>query len=264
MKDYKMPLNTVNILGIPITGGSLDEVLRELSIFVAELGSSEKTSGRPSLGLTVFTPNPEFLVKAEEDLSFQKLLKEADMNLPDGIGLVWASRVLGRPIKERVSGADVVEKLLETGNKESEWTIGITGARRGVAEESAELTKRLREKFSGINFINLDDPGLKLKIKNYKFQIVFACHGMGEQERWIMENRDKINSKIFMGIGGSLDFITGFTKRAPIWMRKIGLEWLWRGLQRPKHFKRIWKAVFVFGSLIIKEKLNVFFRLDSQ
>lgn len=261
MKDYKMPLNTVNILGIPITGGSQDEVLRELSAFMAELASPEKNPGRSGLGFTVFTPNPEFLVKAEQDLSFRKLLKEADMNLPDGIGLVWASKVLGRPIKERVSGADVVEKLLENGNKESGWTIGIAGARRGVIKESMELTKKLQEKYPNIIFVNLDNP--QFKILNYKFKIIFACHGMGEQEKWIMENRDKINSKVFMGIGGSLDFITGFTKRAPIWMRKIGLEWLWRGLQRPKHFKRIWKAVFVFGWLIIKEKLKIFFRLDS-
>lgn len=256
MKDYKMSLKTVDILGIPIISGSSDEVLKELSIRVAELASPEKTSGMSSLGFTVFTPNPEFLVKAGEDSSFRKLLKEADMNLPDGIGLVWASKILGRPIRERVSGADIVEKLLETGNKETGWTIGIIGARRGVVEESAELTKRLQKKYPSITFVNLDDPNFKFKIMNYKFRIIFACQGMGKQEKWIMENRDKINSKVFMGVGGSLDFITGFTKRAPVWMRRIGLEWLWRGLQRPGHWKRIWKAVFVFGWMVIREKLR--------
>lgn len=274
MKDYKMPLNTVEILGIPIISASKDQVLKELVFFVAKPASSEKGLGKDSRGLIVFTPNPEFLVKAREDFLFRELLKKADINLPDGIGLVWASRILETPIKERISGADVVEKLLEIGNRESEWMVGITGARRGDQKETMELIERLQLKYPKINFINLDDSQFKISNLYFgeipqcrQFQIVFACHGMGKQEKWIMENKQslilanarnkkKINAQIFMGIGGSLDFITGFTKRAPVWMQRIGLEWLWRGLQRPEHFKRIWKAVFVFGGLIIREKLR--------
>jgi len=262
MKDDKMPLNTVEILGIPIISTSPDQVLRELTVFVAKPASSEKSSGRSSFGLTIFTPNPEFLVKAGEDSSFRKLLKEADINFPDGIGLVWASKILGTPIKERISGADIVEKLLEIGNGRLGWVIGIVGARRGVLSESQELVARLEVKYPHLQFINLDEP--ELKIKNLEFKIVMACHGMEKQEKWIWENKERIKAGIFMGVGGSLDFITGFAKRAPVWMQRIGLEWLWRGLQRPEHFKRIWKAVFVFGWLVIKEKLNIFFRLDSQ
>jgi len=271
-----MSLNTVRILGISITSTELVEVLRELTAFMA----------KPRLGLVVFTPNPEFLVEASEDLRFRELLNRADINLPDGVGLIWASRILGTPIKERVSGADVVEKLLEAGNEggrwevgggrldkevgSKRWMIGIAGARRGEQKEADELVERLQKKYPNITFVNLDDS--QFQISNYfalrsKFQIVFACHGMKKQEEWIWENAygrpssakataGTVKANVFMGIGGSLDFITGFSKRAPLLMRQVGLEWLWRGLQKPEHFCRIWKAVFVFGWLVIKEKFQ--------
>jgi exopolysaccharide biosynthesis WecB/TagA/CpsF family protein len=165
----------------------------------------------------------------------------------------------------------------QTGNSREGWTVGIAGARRGELIEAEELIKRLREKYPRIRFINLDNPNLKsisndetlsgkknsklkvttqFQISNFKFQIVLACHGMGKQEEWILENKDKIKAGIFMGVGGSLDFITGFTKRSPVIWRKLGLEWLWRGIQKPKHFKRIWQATVVFGFLVVNELTN--------
>jgi len=254
--------------------------------------------------LIIFTPNPEFLVEASRDLAFRDLLNKADINLPDGFGLILAARFLGEHIQERVGGADMVEKLLEVGNKkwemrsgsarppasslagevgrgsESEkWVIGIVAARRGEAAEAELLIKRLSERYPNINFVNLDViargslPKQSLNLngiatsrrggtRNDKLKIVLACHGMIKQERWIMENarpsfakasEGTVNARVFMGVGGSLDFLTGFSKRAPIWMQQIGFEWLWRGLQRPAHFKRIWKATAVFGVMVLKE-----------
>lgn len=86
---------------------------------------------------------------------------------------------------------------------------------------------------------------------------MLACHGMVKQEEWILENKDKISAKLFIGIGGSLDFLTGFSTRAPQIVRKIGLEWLWRGLTKPGHFKRIWTATVVFPWLIFREKFKI-------
>lgn len=241
-----MRLNTVNILGIPITSTSTSAALRELTDFEA------KPASRPPL--VIFTPNPEFLVEAAEDLKFNELLNKADMNLPDGVGLVWASRVLGTPIKERVSGADMVERLLEIGN-EQRWIIGVAGARRRLLSESVELIKKLQQRYPSIQFVNLDDP--QFTIYDLPFTIVMACHGMKKQEQWILENKDRVKANVFMGVGGALDFLTGFTKRAPLWMRQVGLEWLWRGLERPGHWKRIRRAVFIFGWMVIKEKYKL-------
>jgi len=248
MSNNKMSLNTVKILGVTVVSTPEAEVLERVVRFLA--------GPRLTTPLLIFTPNPEFLVEAQKDLSFKELLNKADINLPDGIGLVWASRFLGAPIKERISGAEVVRELLEIGNKGERWEVGIAGARREVREETNELVKRLRERYPQIEFVNLDCEDKKLKIKNLKLKIVFACQGMKKQEEWIWENKDKIKANVFMGIGGSLDFIAGFTKRAPRWIQEVGFEWLWRGLQRPSHFKRIRKAVFVFGWLVVREKLN--------
>ncbi len=245
-----MSPNSVNILGVSINSTSKLLVLRQITEF--------EPNRAP---LLVFTPNPEFLVEADKDKNFKELLNRSDINLPDGVGIVWAGKLFGTPIKERVSGADVVRELLEDGNRQGKWTIGIVGARRAVLEESVELVKRLQQKYPNITFINLDSPKFQITSRfaaNYKFQIVLACYGMKKQEEWIMENKNRVNSSVFMGIGGSLDFITGFSKRAPLLIRRIGLEWLWRGLQRPSHFKRVWKATVVFGFLVLKEKIKRF------
>lgn len=243
-----MSLNTVKILGIPVVSALMTEVLRKIEDFMA--------NSSLSLKMVIFTPNPEFLVEASRSSYFKEILNKADINIPDGIGLVWASRLLGCPIKERISGADLAEKLLEEGNKEK-WEVGVTGSRRGNVTESEELIKKLQEKYPSLRIVNLDKngPNSQLLITNY-FDIVLACHGMLKQEKWIWENKDKITAKIFMGVGGSLDFLTGFSKRAPIWMRRLGLEWLWRGLQRPGHWQRMWRATVVFGWMVFKEKIK--------
>ena len=245
--------NKAYILGVAIDSTSTSFVLNTI-VGLASGKATEK-------GKIIFTPNPEFIVEAQADFEFKELLNKADLSLPDGIGLVWAGRILGQPIKQRVSGADVVKNLLEEGNRKQEpvesqerWTIGIAGARRGVQSEAGELLGRLRDIYPNIKFINLDDP--KFQIANFKFQIVFACHGMKKQENWIWDNKDKILANVFVGVGGSLDFLTGYTKRAPAVMRRIGLEWLWRGIQKPKHFKRVWKATVVFGWIVIRERLR--------
>lgn len=240
----KMNGNKANILGVNFNGSWLAELLNT----IVELATSQDGRRKPVI---VFTPNPEFLVEAQKDAGFKTLLNKADINLPDGVGLVLAGKVLNQNIRERVSGADVVRELLEVLSK-SKSVVGIAGARGGVQNEAEELVKRLEKKHKNINFINLDS---KFEILNSKFNVVLACHGMKKQEKWIWENKDQIRANVFMGVGGSLDFLTGFSRRAPVFMRQVGLEWLWRGLQRPKHFKRIWKATVVFGWLVIKVNL---------
>ena len=266
-----MSLNTVKILGVKINSSCKEELLNKIVDFA---------SGKAGSSLVVFTPNPEFLVEAQKNKEFLQLLNCADLNLPDGVGLLWAGKILGQEIKERVAGADVVREVLEIGNrlsgenleksgdfkigqkarrKQGEkgkgWVVGVVGARRGILFESAELVKRLQQKYPHISFVNLDDPSF-LKIQYPVFNVIFACQGMKKQERWIWESKKRVPARVFMGVGGSLDFITGFSRRAPRWIRGLGLEWLWRGLQRPKHFQRIWRATVVFAWLVLKEKFR--------
>jgi len=238
---------------------------------IVELATTQGGRSKPTI---VFTPNPEFLVEAQKDKDFQDLLNRSDINLVDGFGLVLAGGILKRDVGERISGADVVERLLEEGNQKK-WTIGVVGARKGDPDEIIKLFQELRTKYQNIDFVNLDNLDFQksLKIKNLKFEIVLACHGMKKQEQWIWENakpsfakasEGAVKANVFMGVGGSLDFLTGFSRRAPSTIRRIGLEWLWRGLHKPGHFKRIWKATAVFGWMVLKEKLSLVFGLNSK
>jgi N-acetylglucosaminyldiphosphoundecaprenol N-acetyl-beta-D-mannosaminyltransferase len=240
-----MTRNIAQILKVRINSTPLAGVLSQILTFVA----SPRLQG--SKPLVVFTPNPEFLVAASRNQAFRHLLNQSDINVPDGFGLIWLSRFLGQPLAERVSGADLVAELLSIGS-EKKWAVGIAGARRGDEEESTKVIDRLKEIYPGLTIVNLD----KTKLGTGKFEIVLACHGMGKQERWIMENKNRVQAKVFIGIGGALDFLTGFARRAPRWMQQTGFEWLWRALQRPGHLKRVWTAVVVFPYLAIKEELS--------
>jgi N-acetylglucosaminyldiphosphoundecaprenol N-acetyl-beta-D-mannosaminyltransferase len=241
-----MNRNIANILGVPIDSTRESILLSKILGFI-----EEKPQPEAKKSLIIFTPNPEFLVASQKDKRFLNTLKQADINIPDGAGLVIVSRLFSEPIKERISGADLVSDLLKIANEKG-WGVGIAGARRGDREEAALLCKRLEEKYPGVEFINLDE---QLKIVNRELKIVLACHGMVKQENWILDNKDKIKAKVFIGAGGSLDFLTGFRKRAPLLMQKAGLEWFWRGLTKPGHWKRVWTAAVVFPWLVAREQL---------
>lgn len=244
-KTSKTTRSIATILGVKINSKPANEVLREIL--------SATNSLRLKKPLVLFTPNAEFLVCATRNPEFRYILNQSDINWSESFGLLLAAKFLGEPVKERVGGATLVKELLKIGNKEK-WTIGIVGVRRGDKIETAVLLKSLKKNYPEIVFFNLDDSGFK--IKNLKFNIVLACHGMVRQEKWILENKDKIKANVFMGVGGSLDFLTGFTKRAPVWVQKAGLEWFWRGLTKPGHWKRVWTAVGVFPWLVFKEKFQ--------
>lgn len=233
----------MQILGVRVNSTSMGEVLR----FVRKkIVKREK--------FWIVTPNPEFIVAAQKDSQFKKILNSADLAIPDGQGLILASKFLGtKPrLSERVAGSDLVRELLEEASKEN-WRIGIVGARRGEVEEIRELMSRIKEKYQGLEIEALE---LTKNWSKQKFEIIFACQGAKLQEKWIFENFKKTNTSLFMGVGGALDFLSGFSKRAPQWIRNLGFEWLWRFLARPSHLKRILIACFYFPYLVLKEKVR--------
>lgn len=255
----KTPRNTVKILGVSINSSPPDQLLKEILALLDNQSSStdQFSLNQPRI---IFTPNPEFLVAATRQPEFRQILSQADINWPESFGLVLASWVLNRPLQGRMAGATLVERLLEEGDRQK-WRVGIAGARRGVKSEVDQLRQKLKEKYPNLEFYCLDNQSAK--IKKLKFKIVFACHGMMKQERWILENKERIKADVFVGVGGSLDFLTGFAKRAPIWVQKAGLEWLWRGFTKPGHWKRIYTAVIVFPLLVLKEALQENFKIKN-
>lgn len=210
----------------------------------------------------IATPNPEMAVLALKDVEFASIFDKADLCLPDGVGLMLAGKLFGTPLKERIAGSDFVLSLAEMAEKEGK-SVYLLGAGEGVAKKAGEKLKEkyLNLKISGVesggDVSDLNIQDILNKINSVAPEILFVAFGQIKQEKWIVENLSKIPSvKIAIGIGGALDFIARNAKRAPKFIQKIGLEWLWRLILEPWRVKRIWNATAVFGWKCVLRKLN--------
>ncbi len=224
----------MNILGVKIDNLDIEEVLKRVNGFL----ESQKQH-------YIVTPNPEFLIKAQEDQKFKEILNQADISIPDGVGLIFASWFLNQPIKKRIQGIDLMEKICEQ-SAQKNWPVFLMGGQQGVAEKAI---KNLKERY----------PGLRIKSGYEQVwgqpEILFVALGAPKQEKWINDNLSGLPSvKLAVGVGGAFDFISGRVKRAPKLMRQGGLEWLWRFGRQPWRAKRIYNAVIKFPWLVMKSK----------
>lgn len=206
----------------------------------------------------VVTPNPEFVLYAQKDAEFMTALNKADLAVPDGVGLLVASRLLNYVSKrkgglpERVSGADLVAFLAETSSKENlSWFI--VGRAGGLASP-LQLKEGLESRFPDLNVVGAcavdtnswDGDFAVGEVKKASPNIVMVSLGFPYQEKWMHCYADNSGAKLLMGVGGSLDFLTGYQKRAPRWLRRVGLEWFWRLITRPRRMLRIFNATLGF------------------
>lgn len=194
----------------------------------------------------VFTPNAEMLAAASKDASLLRLLKQAELPLPDGIGVFLAARLLGLSPVERTNGIDFAERLLKSAAKK-EMSVFLLGASPGIAERAA---RKLQTKFEGLCVAGThhgyfekrgeENNTVLEKINRSGAEILFVCFGFPDQERWIAENLPKLeNVKIAAGLGGSLDVWSGEIMRAPSFFRKVGLEWAYRIAKSPERLSRL-------------------------
>lgn len=226
---------------IPILDVNIDSVTMEEAV--------ERALALEGNGHMIFTPNPEIIMAAQEDAALMEALNTADMLLPDGIGVVIASKILDTPLPERVPGFDFACRLLESGR-----SFYLFGAKPGVAEEAA---RRLREKDPEINIVGThhgyfdDDSDIIKDINEKKPDVLLVCLGAPKQERWIASRRTELEAKLMLGVGGTLDVLAGVVKRAPVFWQKVHLEWLYRALKEPSRFPRlmvlprfVWRVIF--------------------
>lgn len=187
----------------------------------------------------IFTPNPEIITLAQKNRNFIKILNDADLALPDGSGLVWASRIFGIPLKERISGIDFMERLCEVCEDEG-FSIGLIGGEDKVAVKTSECLQKLHPKLKIALAQDWDPEEASLKLRHWKtpIDVLFVAYGQWKQEKWIAENLDKIPVKVAMGVGGAFDYLSGKVPRAPKFMRDHGLEWLFRLVRQPWRIKR--------------------------
>ncbi len=186
-----------------------------------------------------------------------KVLKEAEIVVADGIGVVMASRFLGEAISHRLPGVEIGEALMMQA-EEKEWRFYFLGGREEVVEEAV---KELKEKYPHLEiggfhhgYFGDNDEEVIKDINRASPDILFVGLGSPRQEYWIRENRERINALVMMGVGGSFDVWSGTKKRAPRWIRKLNLEWAYRIICEPQRLQRVVPAFFNFARLVWKEK----------
>lgn len=226
---------------------------------------------QPRTRFLVVTVNPEMILALRSDAALRSAVMEADICLPDGMGVVWAAKMFRVPIKKRISGIDFAERLF-TEAMPGFSRIFLLGGRRGVAEAAARnLARRFpRFSFEGFSDIRVDHRGDPLlrheedavlqKISRFEPHMVLAGLGVPKQEKWLRRlfasNREETSSvRVGMGIGGALDIWAGRVPRAPKIMRARGLEWLWRLFIEPKRAPRVFRATFLFSLATVREYL---------
>jgi N-acetylglucosaminyldiphosphoundecaprenol N-acetyl-beta-D-mannosaminyltransferase len=241
----------VGILGIPIDILNTEAVLARMEQFVADRRFHQ-----------VVTVNTDFVTNALTDPELQTILRNADLATPDGMPIVWASRLLGAPLPERVTGADIVPLMAERAVRHG-WRLYLLGAR----PETARLAcMRLQADYPGIQIVGcmspqtatleaMEDAATLGDIERARPDILLVAFGSPKQEKWIYRHRDRLRHvPICMGVGGTFDFLASQARRAPVWMQKRGLEWLFRLLHEPTRlWKRYTRDFYRFGLGLMKQ-----------
>jgi len=229
-RNRKGALMKIDVLGVGFSNVTMDEALNKAEALIESGGTH-----------LVVTPNPEIVQLAKKDEEFKSILCDADLTIPDGIGIIYAAKILGRPLKERVPGIEfatgLCERLAKTNKK-----IFLLGAKPGIAEDAA---RNLTRDYPGIVICGTHDgyfsdsvPVVE-QIRESEANVVFVCLGAPKQEKWMAEFGEQTGANLLVGLGGSLDVFAGHVKRAPEGWQKLGLEWLYRLLKEPKRIGRM-------------------------
>lgn len=195
----------------------------------------------------VVTPNPEFLLAAEKDPEFRRVLNAADLVLPDGIGVVYSAKILGTPLKERVPGIEFAEAMLSALNDKG-GRLYLLGAKPGVAEEAG---RRICARYPALVLCGThdgyfkDEQAILPEIAAAKPDLLFVCLGAPKQEKWMARWGRHTGAKLAIGLGGCLDVFAGNVQRAPERWQKLGLEWAYRLKKEPKRIGRMVKLPLV-------------------
>lgn len=227
-------MSKTTVLSIPFDDLSLDEAAGRALALIAKRRSA-----------IAVTPNAEILLAAQHDAKLRDILQRADLTVADGIGVVMASRILGRPLRHRVPGIDLAEAVMSR-LSENGGSVYLLGAKPGVAEKAAS---RLRIRYPRLCIAGFHDGYFDReeqrkvirKINAACPQLLLVCLGSPRQERWLDEHAGQLQFGLGIGLGGALDVFAGQKRRAPAVLRRAGLEWLYRLLCEPRRIVRMRK-----------------------
>lgn len=223
---------TVEMFGLSISSMDMDATVEYLVCAVS--------SGKPHQVVTI---NPIMIMDGLANPERMKVFREAELLVPDGAGVVWAASRLGTPVAERVPGIELMHRLLEEADRRH-WRIYLLGASEDVIVAARD---RLKQKYPGALFAGYhhgffteeEDEQIVEHIRAAKPHLLFMASSTDKQEPWISRYREALGVPVVMGVGGSFDIAAGKLKRAPQWMRRMRIEWLYRLIQEPSRYKRM-------------------------
>jgi len=242
--------HTVDLLGIRIAALSMNGLLRICEEHIAE---------RNSLLLSVV--NVAKLVNCRKDAELRKSIMEADMILADGLPIVWLSRLIGDPLPERLAGIDIMYRLLERASQNN-YGVYFLGAEKAIIQRVVQTVK---QRYSGLRIAGYRDgyfgesesKEVAEEVRNSSADILLVAMSSPKKENFLRDWRRFMNVPVCHGVGGSFDILGGAIKRAPFWVQRCGLEWLYRLIQEPR---RMWKRYLVTNTIFIKLSLGAILR----
>jgi len=229
--DSPSPTPALRILGVPVHDVTCAEALDWMAVWIAR--------GVPR---QIATVNPEFVMAARRDPAFRAVLEQAGLCLPDGVGITMAARYLGRPLRERVAGVDLVKALASRAAREG-WRVFLLGAGPGVAERAAEVLARRAPglvvcgTYAG-SPAPAEEEEIARRVQHARADVLLVAYGAPAQDLWLARNLARTGAAVGIGVGGAFDYLAGVVRRAPRWVRRVGLEWLYRLIRQPWRWRR--------------------------
>ncbi len=239
---------SIEVLGVRVDDITYEDLMLQVDAYVS--------SRRPHQIVTV---NAEMLVAAHEDPALGQILNAADLNVADSVGVMLAARALGLRLRERVTGSDGIYRLA-THCAQRGYRLFLLGADPGVAEVVAERLVAANPDLEVAGaYAGSPDPkdedDILDRVRATAPDLLFVAYGVPVEEKWIARNQERLGVPVMIGVGGSFDFVAGLTKRAPVWMRRMGLEWLHRLIREPWRWRRQ-LALPRFVVLVLRQKMG--------
>lgn len=235
----------VVILGVPINNLTIDDALEQIAAFLQQ--------GQPHQVVTV---NPEFVMEAQHNPEFQHVLLQADLATPDGFGVLLAARWQGTPLRGRVTGVELTRRIAELAAQKG-YRLFLLGATPGVAQQAAAV---LIAQSPGLTIAGCfagspaprHEPFLRQIIAAARPDVLLVAYGHPAQDLWIARNQPFLRIPVAIGVGGVFDYLAGRIPLAPTWIRRLGLEWLYRLCHQPRRWRRILVAVPYFTWAVLR------------
>lgn len=233
----------IDVMGLKFDSMTMDEALSRAEALL-----------RGDKAAYVVTPNAEIAYEALHDVQLREMLNGADLMLPDGAGVVLASKLLRTPVKQKVAGVDFAAGLLGILERNGE-SLYLLGGKPGIGELAAQkmLEAHPQLRIAGIadGYFRDEAPVIE-KINASGADALFVCLGAPKQERFMLQHQQELHVHLMAGLGGSLDAFAGTVQRAPEWMIRLNLEWLYRLIREPKRFRRMLRLPKYLWAVMLK------------